>query len=234
MTTFLALQNTYTCVEIALFQEMQICAMHRIDKQQASSLLMPTLREMLAAANLNLTDCSFIAANQGPGPFTTLRVVIASANGLSFASGIPLIGIDALDALLLEEADPAFPTTIALLNAFNKEVYFGIQLHGAAPYQKGYAPIEELLRTIQEKIRHAGIQDTVRFIGNGALLYEQNIKMAFGDQAYLPTSMPHTCSIEQIGLMGLERWRAQEAIAYQLLPLYLKQHTVHTIARKNT
>lgn len=222
MITFLALANTYTSVEIALFKDNNVIGIETVDKHQASKLLIPLLHALLATHNTLLSDCAFIATNQGPGPFTTLRVVIASVNGISFASRIPLIGIDGLDALLNEYTDPTFPNTVTLLNAFNRDVYFGIQVNGDRTYLKGYAPIDQILQKLSQQ--HT-TSSTIRFIGNAIPMYTQEIQTTFGDRAHLPSPLPHACSITQIGLMGLQRWHAQESIAYQLLPLYLKQYS---------
>lgn len=174
---------------------------------------------MLLKHQLNLTDISFIAVNAGPGPFTTLRVVIASVNGLSFASKIPLIGIDALDAFLIEQHDAKYPNTVVLLNAFNNDVYFGIQPANSTEFQKGYDNITRIL----EKIKSSMPDQPIRFLGNGAELHAQEIRATFGDNALIPDPLPQTCSVEQIGLMGLEKWKNQEGLVEQLFPLYLKQ-----------
>src|SRR5687767_3976293 len=115
MTYFLALQNTYQNVEIALFKDSQILASTTLSKLQASSHSMPAIQELLKTNNLTLKDLSFIGASQGPGPFTTLRVVIATVNGISFSTGIPLIGVDGLDTFLDEQKDSRYPV-VALLN----------------------------------------------------------------------------------------------------------------------
>lgn len=221
MTTFLAIANTYTAVEMALFQDTQMLGIETIEKHVSSALLIPSLQALLAKHTLALSDCAFIAVNQGPGPFTTLRVVIASANGLSFASKIPLLGVDGLDAFLNEHSDARFPNTIALLNAFNKDVYFGIQINNAHSYTKGYAPITEIINTIAKEIP----ADSVRFIGNAASLYTEEIKAVFGARAFIPDPLPQTASLQQIGLMAWQQWHAHASISYQLAPLYLKQHS---------
>ncbi len=49
---------------------------------------------------LRFLDLAFIAAHQGPAPFTTLRVCLTTVNGFAFATGMPLIGINGLQELV--------------------------------------------------------------------------------------------------------------------------------------
>jgi len=98
MAYFLGLQNTYDSVELGLFSEKpHLIDAHSLPKTQASSELILALAQFLQKHQLHFAQLPFIVVNQGPGPFTTLRTVIATANGLSFASAIPLIGVDALE-----------------------------------------------------------------------------------------------------------------------------------------
>lgn len=218
MSNFLGIQSTYQTVDLALFSDTHLREMQSIHKTQASALLIPTLDTLLKKNACDLNNLNFIAVNQGPSPFTTLRVVISSANGISFATKIPLIGVDAFDAFLDEQTNQEFPNTVILLNAFNKDVYFCIQKQQII-IQKGYKNILQLLEELKEMFPH----QTIRFLGNGATLYEKDIVTFLEDQAYIPQPNPQTCTIKYVGLHGLTKWHKQEGITTQLLPLYFKQ-----------
>jgi len=219
MTFFLSIQNTYQTLEIALLKDNQLLELIVEDKTRASKHFVLIIADILIKHQVKLSDISCIAVNQGPGPFTTLRTVIASVNGLSFASNIPLIGIDALDAFLREQQSSESPHTVVLLNAFNNDVYFGIQKAHSSELEKGYDNISRIL----EKIKNSMPETPIRFLGNGTELHAQAIKDTFGDNAIIPDPLPQTCTVKQIGLMGLEKWKKQEDLEHQLFPLYLKQ-----------
>lgn len=230
---FLAIQNTYQELEIALFNGSVCADVLRADNKSASKIFIPLVQKILTQNSIPLDTLNFIAVNQGPGPFTTLRTILASVNGLSFATNIPLIGIDGLIALLLEHRSTKYLHTIALLNAFNKDVYFGIE-KPEKKLETGYNNIFNFLTDISgtppttqnftTNLEQISPRETIRFIGNGTELYKNAIQDTFGLNAYIPTILPLTCSITQIGLMGLKRWQQHDRLTCQLLPLYLKKH----------
>lgn len=220
MALFLSLQNTYRHIEIALFHNERLLSCVREDKIRASKTVIPLIAFALLRAGIRLDQLSFIAVNQGPGPFTTLRVIIATANGLSFATKIPLIGIDALDAFLQEYSSAADPYTVVLLNAFNNDVYFAVQQQARAPLKKGYNNIDQLLQELKKTIP---AKESIRFLGNGVALHQEKIRELFGTQAHIPEPLPAICSVKQVGLMGLKKWRNKEGLSEQLMPLYLKK-----------
>ena len=64
-----------------------------------AELLVPAVREALAAAGLTLADVDAVVAGLGPGPFTGLRVGVVTAAALADARGIPAVGVCSLDAV---------------------------------------------------------------------------------------------------------------------------------------
>jgi tRNA threonylcarbamoyl adenosine modification protein YeaZ len=228
MTTFLAIQNTYEVIELALFDDSNVIDSATIDKKEATKTIVTVLHALLERNKCSLDSLKFFAVNQGPGPFTTLRVVIATMNGLAFATNIPLIGVDGLDALCAEEQDASYPITVVLLNAFNADVYYAIQVGDAYPQRKGCMKIDLFLKNLKIHIPDKNI----RFLGNGAELYQQEIMTLFGIQAQLPSPQTQTCSVFMVGIMALVRWQQKNSLSSQLLPLYLKQFQTQTTPAK--
>ena len=54
----------------------------------------------LEACGLTLGDVTLLAVGLGPGPFTGLRVGLATAKGLAHGLGLPIIGVSTAEALL--------------------------------------------------------------------------------------------------------------------------------------
>ncbi|HEV2600977.1 MAG TPA: tRNA (adenosine(37)-N6)-threonylcarbamoyltransferase complex dimerization subunit type 1 TsaB [Candidatus Babeliales bacterium] len=214
MTYFLAITHTYEAVDIALCKEYAVISVATISKFDASRDLIPQIDVLLREASLQLSDLSFITANEGPGPFSTLRTVITTVNGIGFATKIPLIGVSGLDAFLEEHADSEYEqSTVVLLNAFSFDVYYAVQ------EDVGCMNIDRLLAVLHMKLYGYHI----RFLGQGAVLYKDKIQQIFGESAYFPDEMPLAVSVQQIAKSGLQIWQQHGEGLYQLVPLYLKQ-----------
>jgi tRNA threonylcarbamoyladenosine biosynthesis protein TsaB len=219
MSLVLCLHTTYTNVESALARDKQILGLRSLTKEQASAQLIPTIDALLTINQLNLSDISHIIVNQGPAPFTTLRTIIATVNGIAFAHKVPLVGVDALEAFMSEYADKHAGPTAVLLNAFNKAVYYYILNPTNTLRLKGYAPITTCIELIKESCKEAQIL----CIGNGAQLYHEDIKTALGAQVHFPDHLPLTASIEQIIKTGLAQIENNQGITQSIEPLYLKK-----------
>ncbi|OJG05439.1 tRNA threonylcarbamoyladenosine biosynthesis protein TsaB [Pseudonocardia autotrophica] len=69
------------------------------DGRRHGELLMPAVRALCAEAGHALAEVGAVVVGAGPGPFTGLRVGIASAAALGHALGVPVHGVVTHDAL---------------------------------------------------------------------------------------------------------------------------------------
>jgi tRNA threonylcarbamoyl adenosine modification protein YeaZ len=221
MHLYIAIQNTYHVFEMALFINNKLHDQLSEDKRHASKLFIPLLDQLLSRNNLTLSSLSFCAVNCGPGPFSTLRSIIASANGLHFATHIPLIGIDGLDATFTEFYDSRYQHTVVLLNAFNNDIYYLIANHDQI-IAKGYKKIDIFLDYIKQEIP----AEPINFIGNGVSLHHILITDSLGTNAIIAHSIPEFCSLGTIGTMGLHAFEKNNYTTDYLMPLHLKKHPV--------
>ena len=173
MTHIITIQYPYQHLTITLSDKTTILSTQTISKFQAVSQLLPVMHNILTQHNLTLSDIACIGVNTGPGPFNTLRSIIATANALAFAQKISLIACNGLDLLLQEHPSN---DTVAILDAFGNDVYYAIAQTG----QQGYDSIENVLKKI-------GLSDQkkINFIGNGAVKHAQMIESFCGDHAQI-------------------------------------------------
>lgn len=66
---------------------------------------MPLIDGMLRTAGLSLDDIGLIAAANGPGSFTGLRIGVSAAKGLAWAKELPCCGVSTLAAMARTAAD---------------------------------------------------------------------------------------------------------------------------------
>lgn len=218
MPLFLIINHTYEYIEIALYEGDFLIQEKQEHKHTASKYLISRIDTILSQHKVSLDMLDFIGVNRGPGPFTTLRTAIVTANGISFSSHIPLIGINGLDAFLQEYHDANCPHTVVLLNAFGNDVYFSMH------HEQGCQNISIFLSALKNSYAHS----TIRFLGNGAELYKNEILSLFEDNAYIPSPLPLYCSSRQIAIMALSEWKSQKNITHHISPLYIKeQHYIY-------
>ena len=104
-------------------------------KDHARSL--PALVDaVLVEAGVGVADLDLVAAAIGPGSFTGIRLGLGFAKGLSFARGIPLVGIGTLDGLAAAAGEPDLPLA-ACLDARKGEVYLAFYETGAPRVPSG-------------------------------------------------------------------------------------------------
>ncbi len=116
---------TETC-GVALTEDTQLVADFRINKKNVhNERLVSTIQQLLGGVGWQLSDLEGIIFSKGPGSFTGLRIGISVSKGLSFSLGIPIVGVNTLDALAF--GAPAWANKIcAVIKAREKEIYFSL------------------------------------------------------------------------------------------------------------
>lgn len=91
----LALDSAADGCGVCVMQEGRVLALcqEKMERGQDSRLV-PLVQKTMAQAGLAYADLDRIAVTRGPGSFTGLRIGLATARGLGFASGKPVVGID--------------------------------------------------------------------------------------------------------------------------------------------
>ncbi|QIZ34758.1 tRNA (adenosine(37)-N6)-threonylcarbamoyltransferase complex dimerization subunit type 1 TsaB [Saccharopolyspora sp. ASAGF58] len=93
-----------------------------VNTRAHGELLMPQLVDVMTEAGRELADADAIVVGAGPGPFTGLRVGMATAAALGQACGRPVHPVCSLDAIAAQAAAEG-PLLVAT-DARRKEVYW--------------------------------------------------------------------------------------------------------------
>jgi tRNA threonylcarbamoyladenosine biosynthesis protein TsaB len=91
----LCLETATTVCSVALCTADGIIASRQnIENRSHASLLTVFIEDLLKEQGLGCGDLDAVAVSKGPGSYTGLRIGVSVAKGISYRSGIPLIGVD--------------------------------------------------------------------------------------------------------------------------------------------
>lgn len=215
---FILLHQTYTTVGIALFRGTGLLNAHELRHHDANALLIPTLNELLCKQNLTLKDITFIASTTGPGPFTTVRTVVVTANGLGFATGLPLIGIPLHEAAVRAAAGEPYSHVIGLYHAFCQDIYVTVYETNTQQMQTTVMPLEECLAYLHQLQPRQPC-----YLGNAIAIHENRFS-----PAGIGTTLPEFPSLETLAHEALRAWH-EERTVLALVPFYGKPYTLSTV-----
>lgn len=91
-----------------------------VDPRAHAERLTPNVLDALRDAGVDITDVQAVVVGCGPGPFTGLRVGMATAAGYGQALGIPVHGVCSLDAIGVRTSGEALVVT----DARRREIYW--------------------------------------------------------------------------------------------------------------
>lgn len=150
-------------------------------KNTHSEKLMPMVDQLLKDLGLTFKDLDAIAACQGPGSFTGLRIGMATAKGLAQGGGLKLIAIPTLDMLANNLVH--YPGIICpIMNAQKKQVYTAI-------YRSGKEGLERLsdyqaiaAQQLAEQLVH--LDEDVWFVGDDTETFREVFTKELGDRCH--------------------------------------------------
>ncbi|MGH3310550.1 MAG: tRNA (adenosine(37)-N6)-threonylcarbamoyltransferase complex dimerization subunit type 1 TsaB [Streptomyces sp.] len=121
----LALDTATPAVTVALYDadgDRVLATADQLDARRHGELLLPSVDRVLGEASRTLTDVGRLVVGVGPGPYTGLRVGLATAEAFGAALGIPVLGLCTLDGIAYATGlDTPF---VVATDARRKEVYW--------------------------------------------------------------------------------------------------------------
>jgi tRNA threonylcarbamoyladenosine biosynthesis protein TsaB len=183
---------------------------------------------LLARHGVAAADVDVFAVAAGPGSFTGLRIGIAAVQGLAFATGRPVVGISALEALAhatWQASAAGHPARVGVwMDAQRDEVFTAVYERaeaepGGLRVVEGPAvepPMAAAGRWLQQP--HVGPEGIV---GDGAIRYRRVIEDVLGPGVAIIDPPPMAASVAVLGWM---RACAGEAgLPHAIRPLYVRR-----------
>lgn len=169
----LAFETSTEYCSVALHLDGRTLAKEILAHHQHSELLLSMVHDILAEAELTLAQLDGIAFGAGPGSFTGLRIACGVAQGLAFATDLPVTGISTLEAVAQKIGQQ---NVVVALDARMGEIYH-------AAYKKavhGWIPISAptLCKPMQAPLLSGSY-----WVGGGSGfdLYHKELSMRYSD-----------------------------------------------------
>lgn len=224
----LAIETSTMVGGVAILNDDILVAESRINVKAAhSERIVSEIDHVLAQSGLKVDDINVFAISIGPGSFTGLRVGLSTVKGLVYAMGKKLVSIPSLEAFAWNIPFSRY-LICPLLDARKKEVYAGIFKWTG----NGFMRIMDE-QPIKIDNLMSGLNETTIFLGEGAIIYKENIKKRLGSMAIFaqPQKMvPSPSNVAYLGMMKAKSGEFEDLI--KLVPMYLRKSEAE-IKRKN-
>lgn len=183
-----------------------------------SRRLLTVIDGLIQECGIKWVDIAGIAVGLGPGSFTGLRIGMATAKGLAFASVIPLIGVSTLDSFACKQKTSK--RICSIIDARKKEVYSAF--YKTDKVSGRVVRESDIFALTPEKLAEQ-ITEPVMFVGDGVNSYGEFLKDKLGSLASFGTAVDNICCAATIGLIAGEKLKAGETLdMVQAVPLYIR------------
>lgn len=190
-------------------------------KYSHASQITILIQQCLDEAGYRLTDIDAVAVSKGPGSFTALRIGVATAKGICYSLGKPLIAIDTLQAVALgcflkEKKEALY---CPMIDARRMEVYTAFFNSNNEPIQTAHALI------IDATVFNQGLTASQRlvFCGNGA----EKCRSVLQSERFTFSST--ICSAAHMPILSEKAYLANQFVDLAYFePFYLKSPNITT------
>jgi tRNA threonylcarbamoyladenosine biosynthesis protein TsaB len=210
---WLILETSGRVARVGLARANAIAQLAELDsgRKQARELV-PTINAMLKAESLRPTDLTGVMVGRGPGSYTGLRVGLATAKALAYATGCELRAVDTF-AAIAEQAPKEANSVWVIADALQNQVY--VQRFNRTP--TGWKPFQELrIGAVDEWLNWLSAGAWVS--GPGVAVYENKVPL---DCPRVPQPN-REARIESVFAVGLRLPPLTREELFALEPLYLR------------
>ncbi|MBQ2931326.1 MAG: tRNA (adenosine(37)-N6)-threonylcarbamoyltransferase complex dimerization subunit type 1 TsaB [Clostridia bacterium] len=205
----------------ALCDERVLIAQTVVNRKKThSEMMMPQIEQMFKAAEIDPSDVDVFAAAVGPGSFTGVRIGVATAKAMAQAVQKPCVAVSTLEALA--HSSRFFDGIVSpILDARRDQVYNALFFCKKGTMTRliedRALALSDLFAELEE------LDKNVLFVGDGTLVFEEEIKAALGERAFFA---PKTISMNLGGAVaeiGAQKYKNSESVTYdKLVPSYVR------------
>lgn len=232
-----ALDTTTRLGSLAIVRDQRVLATRVGDGTRPHATRLPAdLLGLLGEQGLTVSDVDVFGVAVGPGSFTGLRIGLATIQGLAFASGKPVVGVSAFEAVAAavwaDQPDLADAPLAIWLDAQRHEVFAAV-LRMVGTRDAGARPELEYVddpsvatpSAVLERWRGEAWWGNVTLAGDGALAYRNILSECLG--TVLRVIAPTPLLAPAVGWLAEQRAGAGEALPpHAVKPIYVRRSDV--------
>lgn len=218
---FLALQGSYKNSALALSKDQTLLAEYNLHSQLTSAQLLPNMIKILAEHKLTLSNISRIAVDCGPGAFTSLRVILTTANALTWAGGPSLYAFNGLHELINQITSGIganYKYVAGILNAYSQEAFLAIW----NTQTKQWAIQATCLTLSETNEQLSNLDGSCLLVGHTLDLCSKMPDIMTHKHITILQDLPDQVSSSWLALQAWHKFKNNEPGLWQAEPLYLK------------
>jgi tRNA threonylcarbamoyladenosine biosynthesis protein TsaB len=166
MATFLLIYTATAHASVCLSKDgLVLACLETTDQKSHASFIQPAIESLCKQTGIALSSIDAIAISIGPGSYTGLRVGMATAKGIAYAMGKPLIGINTLQIIAAAAKrihQGNHRAICVLLDARRMEVFTGIYSQNLEPTTTTSALILDA-----QSFENELAKEPILFVGDG-------------------------------------------------------------------
>ena len=217
----LGIETSTPQTTVALGGESGMVASALLSSGRANhEVVVPTVRQLLSWADVELGSVGGVAVGLGPGLFTGMRVGIATAKTLAQALSIPIIGLASLDVLAFS-VRYARRLICAAIDARRKELFYAFYrpVPGGVTRETGFevGSPERLRAELEAR------PEDLFMVGDGALVYRRQLQQAGSHVEIASVAHSFPAATELVELAIPRFLREDFDRLFELKPYYVRK-----------
>jgi len=215
----LAIETATEACSAALYINGEISERYEVAPRRHAELILSMMEQLLAEAELKLTQLDALAFGRGPGSFTGVRIATGVIQGAAFGAQLPVVPVSTLAALA--QRHYRMRGACRILPAFDarmKEIYWAAY-EVAADNLVMLVGDEQVASPAEVDLPQG---DNWWGVGTGWATYSEILAQRMGERL-TAVEGDLFCSAQDVAQLAVRGYEAGEAVAAELaLPVYLR------------
>lgn len=220
----LAIETTGPHCSAALIDENgKVVMNHSDDRLNHLKLLTPMIDSLLKSNGLKMKDIDAVAASQGPGSFTGIRIGVSTARALGQVMDIPCIAVETLYAFSQRPEKGEDVLVCPILDARRNQVYANAAFGEDEVVKAGPYMLDEFLQLVEDQAEKSGMKK-MYFIGDGVKAYGEKVSQWAEEKGFELEMEEVYQYADAVAKVALKKYNNGEVLPFHRLePEYMRK-----------